>query len=414
MTVKKNGWLQIELRGSHYDIGLQHGTLLKPQIQRLEPMLKYIKKNKYDEYIDYCRSLYQLWVNDPKWYFIYDEIRGISEGSNTSVDIIFAWNMLLSLDNPETKDRCSAFIWSDGTDIIMAHNTHSDYVTGLFTNVVAHIYPLKEPKVPTVGNEVPLNALHFKMQTAPGLVCSSTDWFITSAGIIGCETTLKQTDAPVFNSNNVPYFFRIRKAMEHGTMMDDYVEIMSDNNAGDYGCQWLLGNINTGHIMQFELTLNEKTVTMQTSGYFVGANMSSWNPEPINTRNGARYQRLLDLIGNKETMSLNYAKKILADHYDVYKKTLKKGYRTICTHKEHGTRERSTVSGSAQSGTEGALIKKKHAGAVDGKVVNTLMAKNMQFMGKMGSSCNETRRLKMTKSEKEVMPSLKIHSWTKL
>ncbi len=384
----KDGWLQIELRGSHYDIGLQHGTLLKPQIQRLEPMLKYIKKNKYEEYIDHCRSLYQLWVNDPKWYFIYDEIRGISEGSETSIDIIFAWNMLLSLDNPETNGRCSAFIWSDGTDIIMAHNTHSDYVTGLFTNVVAHIYPTREPSVP------PREPYHFKMQTAPGLVCSSTDWFITSAGIIGCETTLKQTDAPVFNSNNVPYFFRIRKAMEHGTMMDDYVEIMSANNAGDYGCQWLLGNINTGHIMQFELTLNKKTVTMQTSGYFVGANMSSWNSEPINTRNGARYQRLLDLIGNKEKMSLNYAKKILADHYDVYKKTLKKGHRTICTHKEHGTRV------------------KKHAGAVDGKVVSSELAKNMQFMGRMGSSCNETRRLKMTKSEKKVMPSLKIHRWT--
>lgn len=378
----KDGWLQIVLRGSHYDIGLQHGTLLKTQIQRLEPMLKYIKKRKYEEYIDYCRSLYQLWINNPKWHFIYDEIRGISEGSETSVDIIFAWNMLLSLDNPETKDRCSAFIWSDGTEIIMAHNTHSDYVTGLFTNVVAHIYPT--------------NALHFKMQTAPGLVCSSTDWFITSAGIIGCETTLKQTDAPVFTVDTVPFFFRIRKAMEHGTMMDDYVEIMSANNAGDYGCQWLLGNVNTGHIMQFELTLNEKTVTMQTSGYFVGSNMSSWNPEPINSRNGARYQRLLDLIGNKEKMSLNYAKKILADHYDVYKKTLKKGHRTICTHKEYGTRV------------------KKHAGAVDGKVVSSEQAKNMQFMGRMGSSCNETRRLKMNKSEKEVMPSLKIHRWTKL
>lgn len=383
--MRKNGWLQIELRGSHYDIGLQHGTQLKTQLCKLEPILKHLKKGKYQEYLEQCKSLYQLWINDPKWSFIYDEIRGISEGSGIHVDIIFAWNMLLSLDSPENNKpsgRCSAFIWSDGTEIVMAHNTHTDYVTGLFTNVVAHIYPI--------------NGYHFKMQTAPGLVCSSADWFITSAGIIGCETTLKQTDAPVFNRDLVPYFFRIRKAMEQGTMMDDYVEIMSANNAGDYGCQWLLGNINTGHIMQLELTLNIKTVTMQSSGYFVGANMSSWAPETISSRNGARYQRLLDLIGKKDSISIDFAKKVLADHYDLYNKTMKKGKRTICSHKENEQHN------------------KKNAGAVDGKVVNTELAKKMQFMGKFGSSCNTTRRLKMTKSEKAVMPSTKVYKWTQL
>lgn len=376
----RDGWLIVELRGSHFDIGLQHGTKLKKQIQRLESLLRFTKKRKYDEYMNECNTLYKLWMNDPKWSFVYDEIRGISEGSGTSIDILFAWNMLLSMENPE---RCSAFIWSDGANIVMAHNTHSEYVTGLFSNVVAHIYPI--------------NGYHFKMQTAPGLICSSTDWFITSAGIIGCETTLKQTDNPVFTVDTVPYFFRIRKAMEHGTMMDDYVQIMSENNAGDYGCQWLLGNVNTGHIMQFELTLNEKTVTMLTSGYFVGANMSSWNPEPINTRNGARYQRLLDLVSRPgKTMSLNSAKKILADHYDVYKKSVNKGYRTICTHKETSKSNR------------------KHAGTVDGKVIDTALAKQMQFVGRMGSSCKEKRTLKMTKPEKDVMPSLKIYNWTKL
>ncbi len=410
MIIRKNhsGWIQVEYKGSHYEIGLQHGTILKEQMHKLEPMLKYLKKGKYESYINQCKSLYQLWITDPNWQFIYDELRGISEGSGIHVDIIFAWNMLLSLDDPKERsslrksgnsvslssgsfrksgnyvslrDRCSAFIWSDGANIVMAHNTHSNYITGLFTNVVAHIYPI--------------HGYHFKMQTAPGLLCSCTDWFITSAGIIGCETTLKQTDEPLWDKDHVPYFFRIRKAMEQGTMMDDYVKIMSTNNAGDYGCQWLLGNINTGHIMQMELTLNEKTVTTQTSGYFVGANMSSWSQETVRSRNGARYQRLQDLISNKSNISLNYAKKVLADHYDLYTKKVKRGTRTICSHKE--------LSPS-----------KKHEGTVDGKVINTELAKQMQFMGKFGSSCNETRKLIMTKSEKAVMPSLKIYGWTKL
>lgn len=373
---KNNGWMQVSFQGSPYEIGLQHGTLLKPQIQKIEPLLKYTKKNNYNEFMNRCKSLYLLWQSDLNWSFIYDEMRGISEASGTSIDIIFAWNMLLSLDSPEP--RCSAFIWSDGSNIVMAHNTHSEFSTGFFGNVVAHIYPK--------------TGYHFVMQTAPGLVSSSTDWFITSSGIIGCETTLKQTDEPVFDNDHVPYFFRIRKAMEQGTMMDDYVRIMSENNAGDYGCQWLLGNINTGHIMQFELTLNEKTVTMQTSGYFVGANMSSWNPEPLSSRNGARIARLQELIQNKSNIDVEYAKQVLADHYDMYLKKKCKGYRSICSHKEPN----------------------KNAGTVDGKVTNTALAKHMHFMGRMGSSCGDARRLKMTKREKSVTPIMKTYGWTKL
>ncbi len=374
--IKTNGWIKIICKGSHYEIGLQHGSALKHQMQKLEPLLKYCKQDDYIQYMNHCQSLYHLWKSNPKWSFIYDEMRGMSEASGVSIDIIFAWNMLLSLDSPES--RCSAFIWSDGSNIIMAHNTHSEYSTGFFSNVVARIYPDK--------------GQHFTMQTAPGLVCSSTDWFVTSSGIIGCETTLKQTDEPVFDDDHVPYYFRIRKAMETGTMMDDYVQIMSENNAGDYGCQWLLGNVNTGHIMQLELTLNEKTVTMQSSGYFVGANMSSWDPEPLSSRNGARYARLQELIGNITDMTLDYAKRVIADHYDMHLKKINKGYRSICSHKEPI----------------------KNAGAIDGKVIDTALAKQMHFMGRMGSSCGQTRKLKMTKQEKSVTPTMKQYRWTVL
>jgi hypothetical protein len=408
----KDGWIQLSVKGTPYEIGYQHGSQLKLQLAKLESLLKYEKRNEgYHAYIKKSNTLMALWQNNPEWAFIYDEIRGISEGSGVSTEIIFAWNMLLSLDKVEKptdkvekptdkvekptdkvekptdkvektgNDRCSAFIWSDGANIIMGHNTHSNYSTGFYTNVVMHVYPT--------------NGYHFVMQTAPGLVCSSADWFITEAGIIGCETTLAQTEEPVFTADLVPYFFRIRKAMEHGTMMDDYVRIMSANNAGDYGCQWLLGNINTGHIMQLELTLSVKTVTMLTSGYFVGANMSSWNPEGINTRNGARYARLLELVKDKTSMSVSYAKKVLADHYDVHIGKTKKGYRSICSHKETG---------------HGG--KQKNAGAVDGKVVDSAMAKNMQFWGRMGSSCGLKRTYKkMSRQERMATPRIKLHKW---
>jgi hypothetical protein len=393
----KDGWIQLLVRGTPYEIGYQHGSQLKSQLAKLESLLKYEKRNEgYHKYLKKSNTLMALWQNNPEWAFIYDEMRGISEGSGVSMELIFAWNMLLSLDKVEkqptgkvtktdkvtkTNDRCSAFIWSNGANIIMAHNTHSNYSTGFYTNVVMHVYPL--------------NGYHFVMQTAPGLVCSSADWFITEAGIIGCETTLAQTEEPVFTADLVPYFFRIRKAMERGTMMDDYVRIMSANNAGDYGCQWLLGNINTGHIMQFELTLSVKTVTMLTSGYFVGANMSSWNPEGTETRNGARYARLLKLIGASGHMSVPYAKKVLADHYDMHIGKTKKGYRSICSHKETG---------------HGG--KQKNAGTIDGKVVDSVLAKKMQFWGKMGSSCGLKRTYKkMTRQERLATPHMGLYKW---
>lgn len=386
-----DGWIKLSVRGTPYEIGFQHGSHLKPQLEKLESLLKFEKRNdKYGEFIKKSNALMALWQNNPEWAFIYDEIRGISEGSGVSIEIIFAWNMLLSLEkdkvakqpSTEKKDRCSAFIWSDGTNIIMAHNTHSNYSTGFYTNVVMHVYPK--------------DGYHFVMQTAPGLVCSSADWFITEAGIIGCETTLDQTEEPVFTADLVPYFFRIRKAMERGTMMDDYVRIMSENNAGDYGCQWLLGNVNTGHIMQLELTLSMKTVTMLTSGYFVGANMSSWNPEGTETRNGARYARLLELVKGKKTMSVSYAKKVLSDHYDMHLGKTRKGYRSICSHKETG------VGG-----------KRKNAGAIDGKVVDSALAKKMQFWGRMGSSCGSRRTYKkMSRQERRVTPRMGLYKWS--
>jgi hypothetical protein len=72
------------------------------------------------------------------------------------------------------------------------------------------------------------------------------------------------------------------------------------------------------------------------------------------------------------------AKKMLADHYDMYLETEKPSYRTICGHGE-------LDDGRMPGHPRGAYYP---SGAIDGKVVSSEMAKNWQFWAKWGSSCD--------------------------
>ena len=198
----------------------------------------------------------------------YNEICGISAGAKMagkkiSVDFLIAWNSYISLYyyfRGVAKEKCSAFIATgDATengDMIMAHTTHSDYASGQLQNIILYV--------------TPINGHSFVMQTSPGFIASATDWFLCSTGIIGCETTISKTNyKPKFGD---PYFCRIRQAMQYGETLDEYVDIMSTRNAGDYACSWLLGDTRTNEAMLFEISLNYKNVKKTKNGFFYGMN----------------------------------------------------------------------------------------------------------------------------------------------
>ena len=107
------------------------------------------------------------------------------------------------------------------------------------------------------------------MQTCAGWIWSGTDFFITSAGIIGTETTI---GGFLPYENNYTIACRIRKAMQYGDTMDDYVKILLDGNSGDYANSWLFGDINTNEILRLELGLKYHNVERTKDGYFVGFN----------------------------------------------------------------------------------------------------------------------------------------------
>ena len=457
---KKEGWIYLEVGGTPYEIGFAHGKWLRQHFKQVLRVLPFNVtqelKIPYADYLRDCKRIFTPILEEDEWAFIKDELRGIVAGASmkgVTYDFLVAWNSYLSMctyyeknhDSFSSKGtegtegteglgsegtvvrehgRCSAFIATGSAtktgEIVMAHNTHSDFATGFILNVVMRVIPSAMPSA------MPLAPTSFVMQTAPGLICSSSDWFLCDNGIIGCETTISNLNfVPDFPkdplSSKVPYYLRIRKAMQYGKTLDDYVEIMSKRSAGDYACTWFLGDINTGEIMMLEDGGKHIGVERTRDGAFHASN-DAMTPEIValdTTRNnkynpdsttGARHLRMEYLLFDKYRGKLDTtnAKKILADHYDVSENRYKMGKMNICKHAELEIQEPNKKEGS-----KGNVVPLK--GATDGKVIDSSMARRMQFEGRMGSPCGRIFR----RSDYGLPPSAPIldmprHKWTKL
>ena len=421
---KKHGWVIAEIRGDAYERGYAHGVLLYKELKRIVKsfpfMVKKYFKTSLSNYIKVCKQqVKQVIKNDfPE---IYEEMRGISDGAKKmgihfSVDSLIAWNSAFGMEpffedeENEKNERCSAFIATgDSTqngEIVMAHNTHTDILSGQLMNVIMYVYP-------SSGN-------NFVMQIAPGYIMSGTDWFICSTGIIGCESTIGGTEyKPKFGS---PFFCRIRQAMQYGKTLDEYVEIMLKNNAGDYACSWLFGDVNTNEIMRFEIGLDKHSINRTNNGLFYCMNSAfsfdlnntettDTDFHDISTSSGSRNYRLDALLNNIYSGKINTdnAKTVISDHYDVFlNKEIMNG-RSICNHAEkdeHG----STIRDAFYP-----------RGCTDGKVVDSKMARNLEFEGRFGSACgrvfNVKNHCKLHPEYKDWEPYLENMSnepWTKI
>lgn len=373
---RKNGWIIMSIYGEPYERGYAHGSLLASHFSHVDKVFKYIVVSHFhttfEEYLEICtRLISPVVMNDYSEF--YEEIRGINEGivsagvQNITVHYLIAWNALLSMYSHYSNNhgqRCCAFIATgeatiDGK-IVMAHNTHSDFASGVLGNIILHVHP-------AMGHS-------FRMQTYPGYIASGTDWFLCSSGIIGCETTISKTNyKPRFGA---PYFCRIRQAMQYANTLDECAIIMKKDNAGDYACSWLFGDINENTIMLCEIGRNKTHVEKTNTGVFYGANTAidyelrntetTDSFDDLTTSTGARTMRLQSMLLREYygKLTTSNAKNILSDHYDVYINRIDPGQRTICKHS-----------------------KSSPWGATDGKVVDATMAKNLTFYGRMGPPC---------------------------
>lgn len=413
---EKEGWVSIHIYGDAYNRGYAHGYLLYKQLKRSHKIMKFLVKEDFKvslkEYNATCkRLLYNIIKNN--YFEIYNELRGISDGCKSkgvdlSIDFLIGSNAFLSMYQyyqGKTGERCSAFIAvGDATQdgkIVMAHNTHSDFATAQLLNISMKV--------------TPNNGFEFTMQTSPGFVASSSDWFISSSGIIGCETTISSTNYKLnFGS---PYFCRLRTAMQYSKSLDEYARVLLKNNAGDYPCSWQFGDIYNNEIMLLEIGLKTHSKKKLKNGVFYGMNSVMDKKMRVLETNdksfrddeessGARNLRL-DYLLNKQyygKLNLENAKTILSDHYDSREHKNNKEGRCICIHYENDK-----------------LYGYTPAGCTDGKVVNSDLAKTQNYIGRFGSSCGRkfnvnkfVAKHKEHKKWKSIIENFETYKWTKL
>ncbi|ATW24724.1 C45 family autoproteolytic acyltransferase/hydolase [Candidatus Formimonas warabiya] len=397
---RKHGWSYLHIEGSPYERGFQHGyTLAKELAVIIETMRKFSMFYTGKTFEFFAQAAAKLFAPHIDSEF-QEEIRGISEGTAAAgfhipSDVLMAWNGFLELmfywwpnassqaKKIQSKNRqchCSAFIATGNATkdhgIVMAHNTWLDYVLGQYFHVILDIEPADGYRV--------------LMQSAPGYIHSFTDFFITGAGIIGTETTIKGFEN--YQEGGAPEFFRARKAMQYGRDLDHWVEIMEEQNNGGYANSWLIGDIHSNEIARFELGLEYSDYKKIKDGVFTGFNA----PESPQIRNlecsytgytdvrdtGARRIRWRELMGNcYGKIDIDTAKRMIADHFDVYlQREDHPSSRTLCGHTDVDPYEFTGITGGEPYNSEGS---------VDGKVVTSRLAANFSFWARFGRSCGE-------------------------
>ena len=392
----RNGWVYVHIEGEPYERGIQHGYLVSSEIAEILRSLRYLTYwntgKEWDFFVDAGEKLFLPKVNPE----LLEEIKGIAEGAKMAgVEItwqeILTWNGYFELTgywwpnekagkfqagDQIDKDRCSAFVATgsatkDGK-VVMAHNSWDAFEQGQFFNLILDIRPAEGHRI--------------LMQSVPGYIHSMADFFVTEAGIMGTETTIGAFGS--YNPDELPEFIRVRHAMQYADNLDEFVKMMEKRNNGGYANSWLLADANTGEIMRLELGLEYQNVERKMDGYFIGFNAptdprirnlecSNTGYTDIRMPTGARRVRLTQLMEEHYgKIDVEIAQEVLSDHYDVYlQKENNPGSRTVEGHYELDRFE-----------YWGARIPYQPAGAVDGKVMDSDLAKDLRFWARWGSS----------------------------
>jgi hypothetical protein len=390
---EKNGWIFLHIEGKPFERGFQHGYLLAKEIEYAIKITRRIgwwdsgQENKF--FVENTLRLFENKI-DAEYK---EEMEGISAGVkkagfdfsygdilllNASIEIYDYWYPKYK-DNfvPSTQlSGCSSFIATGKSTkdnkIVLAHNTWCSYINA-YCNLILDILPEKGYRI--------------LMQAYPGAIHSGLDFFIASSGIIGSETTIGGFKG--FDTLGLPEFTRIRKTMQYANTIDDCFKIMLDGNNGGYANTWLFGDTKTNEIGRLELGLVHHKTEKTFDGYFTGSNITldinilrdetDDSYDDIRNSNIARkvrWKQLFDKYVGK--IDCDLGKTFLADHYDVYQKQNIPGARTLCGHCDL---DPAKLPGKGDKPFD-------PLGAVDGKIVDSKMAKEMKFWAKWGSSCN--------------------------
>jgi hypothetical protein len=390
---ERNGWIYLHIEGTPEERGFQHGYLLSKEIKEALRITKevwhYQTAMDWQWLVSQGGKMFTPKVDTEN----IEEIDGIVEGMkaageltnrdeivtyNGSTELMGYWwptvKDTVSPNSPDPKkESCSSFIatgsmTADG-GIVLGHNTMSGFYYPL-CNIIMDILPEKGHRI--------------LMQSVAGLIHSETDFFVTNAGLVGSETTIGGFFP--FDKKGIPEFARMRHATQYASTIDEWCEIMKKGNNGGYANAWLIGDINTNEIARLELGLKYIGFEKKKDGFFIGSNVAEdlrilrfetkISETDIKISSIARRVRWKHLMSeNAGKIDLDMAKKFEADHYDTYLNTNTPDLRTLCAHPD------------LDSDVYGVDIPYSPWGTIDGKVIDSKMAKQMSFDARWGSAC---------------------------
>ena len=338
---KINGWQHIKVKGTPYECGFQEGYLLADEYQDALRVYKFMTLETfgmtYEWFAEQALKLHRDKI-PTRWL---EELRGMAEGLTaagipTTTDDMIAWNdwmeitgywwpqnagkiMSRPLMKTHRKEHCSAIVATGSATVdgkpYLGHESFDEFWSGQYFNICKRVEPD--------------DGYAFIMQaSAPCMLSSMTDFYVTAAGLNITETTLAGFDR--YDDAGMPEWVRIRDAVQYAATIDEFVERLNKGNNGGYANAWLIADHNTGEIARFEQGLEFTSLERTFDGAYFGCN-AVFDPRIRNLeckdngfndprqQTGARRQRWMELIDQYYgKIDLEVVKKMLADTYDVY------------------------------------------------------------------------------------------------
>lgn len=395
-----NGWMHIKINGEPFERGFQYGYLTAQDyaaaIRTYKAMTLQTMGMDYSFFVESAARIHKPKI--PKEYL--DEMSGIAAGFTkggvpTTLDEVIGYNAYMEMtgywwptvmsiyaaSGPTgrfAKAHCSGFIATgsatkDGK-IVIGHTSFTEFWNGQYFNAIVEI-------TPTSGHKI-------VMQTAPGWIASMTDFWVTGGGIVVLETTIVGFQG--YDTTKTPEYVRARNACQYANSIDEWVSLMDYKNNGGYANMWLIGDIKTGEIADYEQGLIYTSLKKKTDGYFFGDNAPD-DPEirnlectdvgynDIRQQTGARRMRWPQVLDSfYGQIDEKVGQTMLADTYDVYLQKENPCSRTICSHYDVDPMYYVSDPNAVWN------IPYYPAGSVEGKVTTTDLAKDLTMWGRFG------------------------------
>lgn len=234
---------QITLSGRGYDLGLQHGQKLKKEIAEIVDLWKKsttralrkdsdIVLKEFFAYANFTEAIKQL---TPE---LYDEVRGIADGSGQEFNDIFVLNLLdefwVFIENPENHHCSDVGVPSvNGSPSYIAQNMDIEtYTDGYQTLIRLEAYKDSPEQL---------------ILTHPGLIALNG---MNEKGVGVCVNTIMQLNA---SASGLPVAFMIRKIIDSTEASDILNFVQTSKHAS--GQNYIIGV--RGDVYDFEASTNK-------------------------------------------------------------------------------------------------------------------------------------------------------------